>query len=97
MATKTQGGGWRIIDGEVVGRVANACWYTNLDNNRRNTELDLYQKYSEDEYSKYDNYFGFNVNKVIDIPVDDFIDIEIPDEEYEKWKKVYGDDLVIIE
>ena len=29
--------------------------------------------------------------------MDDFIDIEIPDEEYEKWKKVYGDDLVILE
>ena len=97
MATKTQGGGWRIIDGEVVGRVANACWYTNLENNRRNTPLDLYKKYSADEYPKYDNYLGFNVNKVIDIPVDDFIDIEIPDEEYEKWKKAYGDDLVILE
>ena len=97
MATKTQGGGWRIIDGEVVGRVANACWYTNIGHARRNTELDLYKKYSADEYPKYDNYFGFNVNKVIDIPVDDFIDVEIPDEEYEKWKKVYGDDLVIIE
>ena len=97
MATKTQGGGWRIIDGEVVGRVANACWYTNLENNRRNTPLDLYKKYSADEYPKYENYFGFNVNKVIDIPVDDFIDIEIPDEEYEKWKKAYGDDLVILE
>ena len=97
MATKTQGGGWRIIDGEVVGRVTNACWYTNLEHNRINTELDLYKKYSEDEYHKYDNYLGFNVNKVTDIPIDDFIDIEIPDEEYEKWKKVYGDDLIILE
>lgn len=97
MATKTQGGGWRIIDGEVVGRVANACWYTNIGHSHRNTELDLHKKYSADEYPKYDNFLGFNVNKVADIPVNDFIDIEIPDEEYEKWKKVYGDDLVILE
>ena len=97
MATKTQGGGWRVIDGEVVGRVANACWFTNIPHTKRNTPLDLYKKYSADEYHKYDNYLGFNVNKVTDIPVDDFIDIEIPDEEYEKWKKVYGDDLIILE
>ena len=83
-------------NGEVK-KFGNICWYTNLENNRRNAEIDLYKKYSADEYPKYDNYFGFNVNKVIDIPVDDFIDIEIPDEEYEKWEKVYGDDLVIIE
>ena len=97
MATKTQGGGWRIIDGEVVGRVANACWFTNIPHNKRNEKLDLYRKYNETDYPKYDNYFGFNVNKVADIPVDDFIDIEIPDEEYEKWKKVYGDGLIILE
>ena len=83
-------------NGEVK-KFGNICWYTNLENNRRNTELDLYKKYSADEYYKYDNYLGFNVNKVIDIPVDDFIDVEIPDEEYEKWKKVYGDDLIILE
>ena len=83
-------------NGEVK-KFGNICWYTNLEHNRRNTPLDLYKKYSEDEYHKYDNYLGFNVNKVTDIPVDDFIDIEIPDEEYEKWKKVYGDDLIILE
>lgn len=97
MATKTQGGGWRVIDGEVVGRVANACWFTNIPHNKRNEKLDLYRKYNETDYPKYDNYLGFNVNKVTDIPVNDFIDIEIPDEEYEEWKKVYGDDLIILE
>ena len=97
MATKTQGGGWRIIDGEVVGRVANACWFTNINHTKRNAPLDLYRKYSSEDYPKYDNYLGFNVDKVADIPVNDFIDTEIPDEEYEKWKKVYGDDLVILE
>ena len=97
MATKTQGGGWRIIDGEVVGRVANACWFTNINHTKRNAPLDLYKKYSADKYPKYDNFLGFNVDKVADIPIDDFIDVEIPDEEYEKWKKVYGDDLVMLE
>ena len=70
MATKTQGGGWRIIDGKVIGRVANACWYTNIGHARRNTELDLYKKYSADEYPKYDNYDAIEVSKVSEIPMD---------------------------
>ena len=89
---------YRLPNGEITQSVKGLCrWFTKIPHNRRNTPLDLYKKYSADEYPKYENYLGFNVNKVIDIPVDDFIDIEIPDEEYEKWKKVYGDDLVIIE
>ena len=83
--------------GNIIINVMMCVWFTNIPHNHRNEPLDLYKKYSADEYHKYDNYLGFNVNKVIDIPVDDFIDVEIPDEEYEKWKKVYGDDLVIIE
>lgn len=83
-------------NGEVK-KFGNICWYTNLEHSHRNTELNLYKKYSADEYPKYENYLGFEVSKVADIPVDDFIDIEIPDEEYEKWKKVYGDDLIILE
>ena len=89
---------YRLPNGEITQSVKGLCrWFTNIPHNRRNTEFDLYKKYSADEYPKYDNFLGFNVDKVADIPVDDFIDIEIPDEEYEKWKKVYGDDLIILE
>ena len=84
-------------NGKFMWRVNGVRWFTNMEHNKQHIPIDLYKKYSADEYPKYDNYFGFNVNKVIDIPVDDFIDVEIPDEEYEKWKKVYGDDLVILE
>lgn len=70
MATKTQGGGWRIIDGEVVGRVANACWFTNINHTKRNAPLDLYRKYSSEEYPKYDNYDAIEVSKVSEIPMD---------------------------
>ena len=38
-ATKTQGGGWRELDGIIMGRVATACWFTNLEHNKRNEEL----------------------------------------------------------
>ena len=90
---------YKLIDenGKKIGRVSTSCWWTNIENKRRNEPIDLYKRYSFEDYPKYDNYLGFNVDKVADIPMDDFIDIEIPDEEYEEWKKVYGDDLVILE
>ena len=87
----------RIENGKKIGKVPAISWFTNLEHDHRNRPLDLTQRYDPRYYPKYDNYLGFNVNKVTDIPVNDFIDIEIPDEEYEKWKKVYGDDLVILE
>ena len=80
-----------------IQKFGNISWFTNIENKRHNEKLDLYKRYSFEDYPKYDNYLGFNVTKVTDIPMDDFIDIEIPDEEYEEWKKVYGDDLVILE
>ena len=80
-----------------IQKFGNISWFTNIENKRCNEKLDLYKRYSFEDYPKYDNYLGFNVDRVADIPIDDFIDIEIPDEEYEEWKKVYGDDLVILE
>ena len=84
-------------NGERFINVKGVRWFTNIENKNRFEPIDLYKRYSFEDYPKYDNYLGFNVDKVADIPMDDFIDIEIPDEEYEEWKKVYGDDLVILE
>ena len=84
-------------NGKRFINVKGVRWFTNIENKNRFEPIDLYKRYSFEDYPKYDNYLGFNVDKVTDIPVNDFIDIEIPDEEYEKWKKVYGDDLVILE
>lgn len=69
MKTKTEGGGWRIIDGSVKARVA-SCWFTNLDHKKRHEELVLYKKYNKEEYPKYDNYDAIEVSKVTDIPMD---------------------------
>ena len=51
-------------------KFGNICWYTNIGHSRRNTELDLYKKYSADEYPKYDNYDAIEVSKVSEIPMD---------------------------
>ena len=56
-------------NGEVK-KFGNICWYTNLEHNHRNTELDLYKKYSADEYPKYANYDAIEVSKVSEIPMD---------------------------
>ena len=89
---------WDRIEGNrKYGKVPAISWFTNIENKKRTQPINLYKRYSFEDYPKYDNFLGFNVDKVTDIPMDDFIDIEIPDEEYEEWKKVYGDDLVILE
>lgn len=95
--SKTQGGGWKVIDGEIMGRVANACWFTNIPHDKRNQPLDLYRKYNPNDYKIYDNYCAINVDKVAEIPEDEYIDIEIDEEDYPKWKAAYGDDVEILE
>lgn len=50
----------------------NCLWLTNLDTFKRHEDIQLVKKYygNEDEYPKYDNYDGINVNKTKDIPLD---------------------------
>lgn len=50
----------------------NCLWLTNLDTFKRHEDIKLTKRYfgNEDEYPKYDNYDGINVNKTQDIPMD---------------------------
>lgn len=57
-------------NGVRYGKVNNAIWFTNINHTKRNTPLDLYKKYSADEYPKYDNYDAIEVSKVSEIPMD---------------------------
>lgn len=59
----------RERNGEKVMRVSSICWYTNIEHSRRNTPLDLYQRYSNEYYPKYDNYDAIEVSKVAEIPM----------------------------
>lgn len=86
----------KIINGVRMTPIA-CCWFTNIPNERRNKPLDLYRKYNPTDYPKYDNYMAFNVDKVAEIPEDDYIDIEIDESELEDWIKSYGDDIEILE
>jgi len=57
-------------NGNKFLRIKGVRWFTNLDYKERHEELDLYKKYSENEYPKYDNYNAINVDKTKDIPMD---------------------------
>jgi hypothetical protein len=57
-------------DGKKYIRVKGVRWFTNLDYEERHENLVLYKKYTLEEYPKYDNYDGINVNKTADIPMD---------------------------
>ena len=58
----------------------NCLWLTNLDNFKRHEDIELTRKYfgHEDEFPKYDNYVGINVDKTEDIPFDYDGDIGVP-------------------
>lgn len=59
-------------EGNRIISTNNNLWLTNLDNEKRHTDIPLTQTYkgNEEKYPKYDNYEGINVNRTIDIPND---------------------------
>jgi len=57
-------------DGNKYIRVKGVRWFTNLDYDERHEDLELYKKYNEIDYPKYDNYDAINVDVTKDIPMD---------------------------
>lgn len=72
----------------------NCCWLTNLDHKKRHEELELYKKYTPEEYPKYDNYDAINVDKVAEIPEDYFGVMGVPITFLDKYNpeqfEIYG-------
>jgi hypothetical protein len=67
--TKKHGSAYRMENGKVVAR-AQACWFTNLEHQKRHEELILYKTYNPKEFPTYDNYDAIEVSKTSDIPMD---------------------------
>lgn len=67
---KENAAGYKVVDGKRMFFVNGVTWFTNIENPRRNTPLDLYRKYNPTDYPKYDNYDAIEVSKVTDIPED---------------------------
>jgi len=60
----------KIEKGRKMVRVSTSCWFTNLDVQNHKRSIDLYKKYSPEEYPKYDNYNAIEVSTFTDIPMD---------------------------
>jgi hypothetical protein len=59
---------WVDADGQKWRSMGNACWFTNLDIEKRHENLILYKKYAPEDYQSYDNYAAIEVSKTKDIP-----------------------------
>ncbi len=57
-------------NGKRYIKVKGVRWFTNMEHDRRKQTLDLYMKYSNEYYKKYDNYDAIEVSKTCDIPMD---------------------------
>ena len=56
-------------NGKFMWRVNGVRWFTNMEHNKQHRPIDLYKKYSEDEYPKYDNCNIIEVSRVSEIPM----------------------------
>ncbi len=61
---------WIDDNGQKWRSLGNICWFTNLDHKKRHEELELYKRYTPEEFLRYDNFNAINVNKTADIPED---------------------------
>jgi len=59
-------------------RVKGVRWFTNMDYIERYTDIDLWRKYSPEEYPKYDNYDAINVDVTSNIPENYFEQMGVP-------------------
>ena len=63
--------GYRVDEnGYKYIRVKGVRWFTNMDYVERHKDIDLYKKYTPEEYPEYDNYDAIEVGKTADIPED---------------------------
>jgi hypothetical protein len=60
----------KIVNGVKYFSMGRILWFTNLDTAKRHEKLNLYKKYTPEEYPKYDNYDAIEVSKTADIPMD---------------------------
>lgn len=69
---------WRDEAGQNWRSLGNACWYTNLDHDKRHEPIILYRKFNREDYPTYDNYEAIEVSKTAEIPEDYFGIMGVP-------------------
>jgi hypothetical protein len=61
---------WRDEAGTNWRSMGNACWFTNLDIEKRHEEIPLYTTYGAKAFPQYDNYEAIEVSRFKEIPCD---------------------------
>lgn len=78
-------------------KFGNICWFTNLPTKKCEEYFDLFEEYSPDKYPMYDNYLAINVDRVSDIPCNEWFEMTVGEDRYNKLKEKYDDDCVLID
>ena len=65
-------------NGKKYAFVKSVVWFTNLETPKRREKIELYKKYTPEEYPKYDNYNAINIDKVSEIPEDYYGEMGVP-------------------
>ena len=68
----------KVVDGKKMVRVSTSCWFTNLSVKKHKEFIELYKKYSAEEYPKYDNYDAIEVGTYVNIPEDYYGAMGVP-------------------
>ena len=71
-------------------------WFTNIPVDKPTDRVILFKQFNLDDFPVYDNYAAFNVDKVVNIPVDHQITVTLPFERLAGFQKTYGDDLQVL-
>jgi hypothetical protein len=69
----------------TIKKMGNVGWLTNLDTTKRHELMTLYEKYSPEDYPRYDNYDAIDVGKTAKIPKDYYGDMGVPDTFLDKY------------
>ncbi|MDR2733418.1 MAG: adenine-specific methyltransferase EcoRI family protein [Spirochaetota bacterium] len=64
--------------GQKWRRMGNCCWFTNIDIPKRHEKLDLFKKYSPEQYPVYDDFDAIECGTIKEIPLDYFGVIGVP-------------------
>ena len=88
---------WQDETGQKWRSLGTICWFTNLDIPKRHQAIDLWRRYTPEEYPRYDNYDAIEVGKVSDIPCDYDGQMGVPLTFLDKYNpdqfEIIGDDI----
>lgn len=80
-----------IVGNEKYVKMPICRWFTNMRHGVKPEPLTLHKEYSEQDYPLYDELLAWNVDRTKEIPVDDYFELTIDEEDLEKWQEAYPD------